>query len=211
MPRTRIKICGIRDEEALFAAADAGADAIGFMFVPSSPRYIPPEEAYELQSMLPPFVTTVGVYADPDPDRFADDEQACPTTYTQLHGRESRKLVMACGPDVIKAIRFHPETIAADLAAWADVDDLAALLIDGSAGGEGVAFEWDALAPHLETFPRPVILAGGLNADNVGRAIRACRPWGVDVSSGVEVSKGVKDPDLIEAFIEAVRDVDARL
>lgn len=208
MQRTRIKICGIRDDDALLAAADAGADAVGFMFVPASPRYVDPHDAFELMSLAPIFVATVGVFADLDPDAFSDMEEICPTTYSQLHGQEPERVVRACGPDIIKAVRFDPATIDADLNRWSQVDEVSAILVDGSAGGQGVAFDWAALAPLIETCAKPVILAGGLNPGNVAAAIRACRPWGVDVSSGVERERGVKDPDLIAAFCEAVREAD---
>src|SRR4051812_15642697 len=102
MGRTRIKICGIRDEGAALAAADSGADAIGFMFVPASVRYIDPEDAYGIMSVLPPLVSSVGVFADPTLDGFSDVEETCPTIYTQLHGEEDVQLVRSCGPDVIK-------------------------------------------------------------------------------------------------------------
>ncbi|MDX2130463.1 MAG: phosphoribosylanthranilate isomerase [Planctomycetota bacterium] len=209
MARTRIKICGIRDEDALFAAADSGADAVGFMFVASSPRYIDPDAASELMGLLPPFVAAVGVIADPRPDAFAELEQACPTHLTQLHGNENEKVVRACGPDVIKAIRFDPATIGADLDRWAACDDVGTILVDGSAGGQGEAFDWNLLAPLVEACPKPIIIAGGLTPQNVGEAIRAARPYAVDVSSGVESSRGVKDPVLIEAFCEAVQRADA--
>lgn len=208
MARTRIKICGVRTEDALFAAADEGADAVGFMFVRSSPRYIEPEAAYELLRLLPPWVSTVGVFADHSADEFSDIEEVCPTGYAQLHGREDAKLVRACGPDVIKAVRFNPATIRAELDAWGVMDEVAAVLVDGSTGGLGEALDWKALAPFVESCAKPVILAGGLNPTNVAEAIRACRPWGVDVSSGVEQERGVKDPALIEAFCRAVQEAD---
>lgn len=208
MPRTRIKICGIRDEDALFAASDEGADAVGFMFVRTSPRFIEPAEAFDLMAMLPPLVSSVGVFADPSAEEFSDIEEQCPTTYTQLHGRESTKLVRACGPDVIKAVKFDPGTIERDLAEWGDLDEVGAILIDGSAGGEGTAFDWASLGPHIESCAKPIILAGGLTPENVREAIRACRPWAVDVSSGVERARGEKDPARIEAFCRAVRDAD---
>jgi len=209
MSRTRVKICGISTEDALFAAADEGADAVGFMFVKDSPRYIDPEEAADLLGLLPTFVSAVAVHADPDPDAFAEIEQTCPAAYTQLHGSEDTRLVRACGPDVIKAIRFDEATIAGELATWGELDEVSAILVDGSAGGKGIAFDWSLLAPHIETCPKPVILAGGLMPDNVSAAIRACRPWGVDVSSGVESERGVKDARLIAAFCKAVRKADA--
>ncbi len=209
MARTRVKICGIRDEEALFVAADCGADAIGFMFVRSSPRYIEPEEAAALMGLLPPFVSAVGVVADPTPDAFGEIEQACPTHLTQLHGQESERVVKACGPDVIKAVRFDPATIGADLDRWGACDDVGTILVDGSAGGMGEAFDWSLLGPLVEACPKPIILAGGLTAENVGEAIRAARPYGVDVSSGVERARGVKDALKIEAFCKAVLRADA--
>jgi phosphoribosylanthranilate isomerase len=209
MARTRIKICGIRTEEALFAAADAGADAVGFMFVKTSPRYIDPEEAFDLMSLLPPLVSAVGVHANPTADAFSDIEELCPAVYTQLHGQEEPKVVKACGPDVIKAIRFDAATIASDLEKWGAMDEVCAILVDGSAGGEGTAFDWSLLAPHIESCAKPVIIAGGLTPSNVGQAIRAARPFGVDVSSGVESEKGVKDTALIEAFCHAVQEADS--
>lgn len=208
MPRTRIKICGIRDEEALFAAADEGADALGFMFVENSPRFISPDEAAELLALVPPFVSAVGVFANPTIDQFADIEEICPTPYTQLHGQEDAKTVRACGPDIIKAIKYDPATIAGSIQGWDAIEEVGAILVDGSAGGEGIAFDWPSLAPLIENCSKPVIIAGGLTPANVAEAIRACRPWGVDVSSGVERVKGVKDAGLIEAFCAAVREAD---
>lgn len=208
MTRTRIKICGINDEHALDAAAQAGADAVGFMFVQGSPRYIDPETAFGLSTMLPPFMATVGVFADPDPDAFAEIEQLCPTTCTQLHGDEDARLVRTLGPDIIKAVRFDPATINENLARWDEDENVGAILVDGSAGGEGITFDWAALAPLIADLSKPVILAGGLTPDNVGDAIRAVRPYGVDVSSGVEATRGVKDPAKIRAFCQAVRRAD---
>lgn len=209
MPRTRIKICGIRDEEAAFAAADAGADAIGLVFYPQSPRYIEPEEAWELVGMLPPFVSSVGLFVNADLDRFMSIEEQCPTDLSQLHGQEREDLVRQCGPNVIKAIRFDADTIAKELERWDKLAEVDALLIDGSAGGAGTSFDWSALAAAKHCTGKPIILAGGLNPENVGAAIRAVRPFAVDVSSGVESAPGVKDPELIEAFCRAVQRADA--
>lgn len=206
--RTRIKICGVRDEDTALAAADCGADAVGFIFVRSSPRFIEPEHAAELLLALPPMVASVGVFMNTPAEVFADAEQMCPTTHTQLHGSEDADLVAACAP-VIKAIRYTPDSIARDLASWDDDENVEAILIDGPAPGEGVPFNWTDLAPHLDRLSKPVFLAGGLTPDNVGDAIRILRPYGVDVSSGVERDRGVKDPDLIEAFCDAVRRADA--
>lgn len=204
-----MKICGIRTHEAAEAAVEAGADAIGFVFVPSSARYIDPEEAAGIMSGLPPFVTTVGVFVNAPLEKFLDIEEACPTNYVQLQGNEDVSLVRQCGPSLFKAVRFDPVTIRADLDRWDGVEEVDAILVDGSAGGEGTSFDWNALKPHLEGVSKPVIVAGGLTPENVGEAIRALRPYAVDVSSGVESAPGVKDPALMQAFCKAVREADA--
>ncbi|RMH14581.1 MAG: phosphoribosylanthranilate isomerase [Planctomycetota bacterium] len=210
MARTRIKICGLRDVDALAAAVESGADAVGFMLVPESPRYIEPEAATELMYMLPPFVTPVGVVRNLTVDQFCEIEQRFPAPIMQLHGTEPEKTVISCGPGIIKAITYNPETIDTDLARWNQLEEVDAILIDGSAGGEGVAFDWSALVPKLEHVEKPIILAGGLTSENVAEAIRTIRPYAVDVSSGVESSPGVKDPARIEAFCRAVATADAR-
>jgi len=209
MGRTRIKICGLRDAASLDAAVAAGADAVGFVLVEASPRFIEPEHAGELMCALPPMVTAVGVVQDLTVDAFCDLEQRFPAPVMQLHGSENAKTVAACGPGVIKGIRFSAETIRADIERWNAVDEVDAILIDGSAGGEGTAFDWAALAPFVEMIEKPVFLAGGLTPENVAEAIRTLNPYAVDVSSGVERSPGVKDPAKIEAFCQAVRRVDA--
>ncbi len=210
MARTRIKICGVRDIETAAAAADAGADAIGLIFVRSSPRLILPEAAQEIMLSLPPMVATVGVFMNHSVEAFVDIEEQCPTTHTQLHGNEDERLVSQCGP-AIKAVRFDPATIAAELARWEACDDVEAILLDSPTPGEGVAFEWSQLVPLLDAVTKPIFLAGGLTPENVGDAIRAIGPYAVDVSSGVERERGVKDVGLIEAFCDAVREADADL
>ena len=207
MPRTRIKICGIRDEESAIAAAEAGADAVGLVFVRSSPRCVNTEEAQNIMLALPPFVATVGVFMNHAPDTFAEIEEECPTTHAQLHGNENESIVRACGP-AIKAVRYTADSIAADLKRWEACEDVEAILVDGPAPGEGVPFRWEDLAPHLDNVRKPVFLAGGLTPDNVAEAIRILRPYGVDVSSGVERERGVKDPALMEAFCQADREAD---
>lgn len=213
MKRTRIKICGIRTAECALAAANSGADAIGFVFHPASPRYIPPSEAWEIAGQLSPFVSTVGLFVDASLEQFCDIEEQCPTAMSQLHGGEDVELVRECGPNIIKAVRFDPETIGETLAQWDEVDEVSAILIDGSAGGEGKTLDWEALARHTtsrDADAKPIILAGGLTPSNVGEAIRLVRPWGVDVSSGVEHTKGAKDPAMIDAFCAAVHRADAQ-
>ncbi len=208
MARTRIKICGVRDVDMALTAATAGADAIGLVFVQNSPRFVNPDDAYEIMSALPPMTTAIGVFANHSLEAFSDIEECCPTPVTQLHGTEDEKLVKKCGPDVIKAIRFDPETIAKDIERWTAVDEVCALLIDGANPGSGEAINWEALASFLESVSLPIILAGGLTPKNVGAAIELIQPWAVDVSSGVESAPGIKDAELIEAFCKAVRAAD---
>jgi len=211
MHRTRIKICGITTENGLRAACDAGADAVGFVFHPKSRRFIEPEKAFGLVSLLPPFVSSVGVFVDATVERFSDIEEVCPTDKSQLHGSESEDLVRRCGPGVVKAVRFDPATIERELAQWSAIEEVDAILIDGSAGGEGEAFDWSALASKKAAATKPLIIAGGLTAENVADAIRTMRPYAVDVSSGVESAPGVKDSRLIAAFCAAIRRADASL
>lgn len=208
MPRTRVKICGVRDPETALIAVEHGADALGLVFAATSPRRVDPEVAWEIISYLPPFVASVGLFVDPTPDDFAAVRDACPFDIAQLHGSEDEALAEHLGPLLIKAIRFDAATIAHELARWSAVDSLCAVLIDGSAGGEGKTFDWHALTDAAPNCDHPIILAGGLTPDNVADAIRAVRPYAVDVSSGVESSRGVKDPARIRAFCQAVRDAD---
>lgn len=209
--RTRVKVCGIRDHEAAQTAAMAGADAIGFIFVSESPRFIDPEDAIGIMLGLPPLVSAVGVTRNLSVEAFMELEQVCPTPLSQLHGSEDEKTVRACGPGVLKAFRYDEATIASQLKRWGAHDEVDAVLIDGGDGGEGVALDWNRLAEHLEGFSKPVFLAGGLDPDNVGEAIRAVRPYAVDVSSGVESAPGVKDLGRVRAFVAAVTDADASL
>lgn len=210
MARTRIKICGIRDDGGVRASVEAGADAIGFVFVPESPRFIEPADAWALVSALPAFVTSVGLFKDASIESFCDVEEQCPTALSQFHGNEDDETVRSCGPGVIKAVRFSPETIEPEVRRWDAIDEVDAILVDGSEGGKGTALDWGALRRALDAArpAKPVILAGGLTPTNVGEAIRVVRPYAVDVSSGVESSPGVKDPALIEAFCAAVRRAD---
>jgi phosphoribosylanthranilate isomerase len=205
---------GLRDQGLRLGdvAAEAGADAIGFILVPGLPRTIEPEDAAAIMYALPPMVNSVGVVRNLSVDEFADLEQRCPCELMQLHGDEDDRTVAACGPGrdqgvpVRRGIDRH-----AELRRWSRLPEVAAVLVDGSAGGAGESFEWARLADALADvpLPKPVIVAGGLTPDNVGDAIRACRPWAVDVSSGVESAPGVKDHGAIRAFCEAVRTADA--
>lgn len=209
MGRTRIKICGLTTEDAVRAAADAGADAVGFVFVRSSPRFIEPADAWTLLRAVPPMVVSVGLFVNPAPDEYAEAEEICPTDFSQLHGQETEKTVRQCGPRIIKAVRYDPATIASELARWAAVEEVDAILVDGSSGGQGLALDWTGLAREKHhAGDKPIILAGGLTPENVAQAVGVVRPYAVDVSSGVERSPGVKDARLIGAFCAAVRAAD---
>lgn len=209
MPRTRIKICGIRDIDSALACAESGADAIGLVFVKSSPRAVTPDEAFDIQASLPPFLSTVGLFKNASVDFFCDAEETCPTTMVQLHGDETDQVIKQCGPNLIKAVKFDAATIAKDLVRFQAINEVDAILVDGSAGGEGIAFDWSALKPHADALQLPLFISGGLTPENVGEAIRILRPYAVDVSSGVESAPGIKDPALIAAFCDAVRKADA--
>jgi len=207
--RTRVKICGVRDAETARVAAEAGADAVGFVFAAGSPRTITPEEAWPIVQTLPPFVASVGLFVDASVDEYAEAEQVCPPDFGQLHGAEPEKVVRACGPRLIRSVKFDAATIKNDLRYWGGMEEVDAVLVDGSSGGRGETFDWAALAAAAGACPKPIVLAGGLTPDNVGEAIRAARPYAVDVSSGVESAPGEKDPRLIRAFCAAVRVADA--
>ena len=208
--RTRIKVCGITSIDDAIAAIACGADAIGFIFVEESPRFIEPEDAAMIMDALPPFVTAVGVVRDLTVDQFCELEQRCPAHYFQLHGKEPVDIVKQCTP-AIKAFKYEAATIDSQLARWTRVEEVAALLIDGSDGGEGTAFDWSELAPKVEDLEIPLIVAGGLGPDNAGDAIRALRPYGIDVSTGVESEPGVKDHEAIAALCDAVRRADTEV
>ena len=207
--RTRIKVCGITTNDAARAAVDAGADAIGFIFVKDTPRYIDPQEAAAIMYSLPPFVSAVGVVQDLSVDDFCALEYACPAHTMQLHGKEPVDVVQSCGPGVIKAFKYEDATINSQLTRWAKVEEVDALLIDGSAGGTGESFDWSKLAPHIEDYPKKIIIAGGLDANNVSEVISTLHPYAVDVSTGVEDAPGIKNPQKIATFCAAVRAADA--
>jgi phosphoribosylanthranilate isomerase len=206
--RTRVKVCGITSYDDAMYAVDAGADAIGFIFVEDTPRFIEPEKAAGIMFSLPPFVSTVGVVRDLDVDAFCDLEQMCPAHSMQLHGKEPVDVVKQCGPGVIKAFKYEDATINSQLTRWGKVDEVDALLIDGSDGGEGKAFDWSNLKAHIDGFSKPIIIAGGIDADNVTQVIQTLRPYGVDVSSGVEDEPGTKNAEKIAKLCAAVRAAD---
>ncbi|MCI0363125.1 MAG: phosphoribosylanthranilate isomerase [Phycisphaerales bacterium] len=203
--RTRIKICGITSEHLAVAAVEAGADAIGIVFVPTSPRYVLPGPAQRIARVLPPLISSIGVFSNPsDPDL-----QNWRGQWVQLHGQEAEPQLARIGQNrrIIKGFKFDPVQIRR----WEMFPHVSSLLIDGSTGGNGLAFDYQQLAEMMPSINTPVILAGGLNPKNVGQAIKIVRPFGVDVSSGVESSRGVKEPSLIREFCQAVREADAAI
>ncbi len=204
---TRIKICGITRPEDALRAADLGADAIGLIFYERSPRHVGLREAAAIARALPPFVTTVGLFVDAPAAEVQAVLAEIPLDLLQFHGAESAAYCKSFFRPYIKAIAAAP---GVDLLQSAAVHDAArGILIDayvpGVHGGSGVTADW-GLIPR--PYPKPIVLAGGLHPANVAEAIRAVRPWAVDVSSGVERAKGVKDHDKLSAFVRGVRDAD---
>ena len=207
--RTRIKICGIREALHAMVAADAGADAIGLVFYRESPRFLTPGTAANVVAVLPPFVTTVGLFVDPTEGKVRDTLASVRLDLLQFHGDEGPEFCASFGVPYVKAVRMAPGT---KLLEWAGrFSSARALLLDahveGTPGGTGKTFDWAAIPRDL---PIPLILSGGLDAGNVGAAVREVRPWAVDVSSGVEATRGTKDPRKIVEFIRSVRLEDAR-
>lgn len=216
--RTRIKICGITRVADAHAAARAGADAIGLVFWPKSPRAVAIGAARTIAEARPPFVAAVGLFVDPTPEEMRAVLAELPLDLLQFHGNEAPEFCRAFGRPYLKAIAVAPGAGKSRLLEYAArYADAAGLLFDappsgGLPGGTGNTFEWNLLPADIA---RPVVLSGGLCAENVGAAIRRVRPWAVDVSTGVEAigadgrpTRGIKDPERIAAFIEAVRNAD---
>jgi phosphoribosylanthranilate isomerase len=206
--RTRVKICGITRAEDALVAYGAGADALGFVFYGPSPRNVQAESARDIIRALPPFMTVVGLFVDPDPAQVERVISIVPVDLLQFHGDETPQLCRRFGLPYLKAIRVRP---GVDLLEYAcRFDDSRGLLLDayvsGAHGGTGTRFDWTLIPKNL---PQPIVLSGGLDPENVAEAIRQVHPAAVDVSSGVEAAKGIKDPRRILGFISGVRDADA--
>ncbi len=201
----RSKICGITRIEDALAAVAAGADAIGLVFYGKSPRAVGVEQAAAIVQALPPFVTTVGLFVDMPRDQLQQLLQRLPLDLLQFHGDESPADCEGHGRPYIKALRVRPgEDVAAAMAPYSGARGiLLDTFVEGVPGGTGASFDW-SLVP--ENAAKPIILAGGLDAGNVAAAIRQVRPYALDVSGGVEASKGIKDAGKIRAFVQAVRD-----
>ena len=206
--RTRIKICGITRAEDAAAAAKNGADAIGLVFYPPSPRNIEAEQARAISLSLPPFVAAVGLFVNPTRAEVERVLRTCPLALLQFHGDEDPAFCADFGLPYIKAARVRPgfdliQYLSSYRAArgWLlDAYD------DRLQGGTGASFDWSLIPRDLA---RPVILSGGLTPENVGAAVKQVRPWAVDVSSGVEAAKGIKDAAKIAAFITGVENESA--
>lgn len=226
--RTRIKICGLTREEDVLAAVATGTDAIGFVFYPPSPRYVTPARAAELVRLLPPFVSAVGLFVNADPAEVAATLAMVPLHVLQFQGDESEAYcrqfqrpylkvarVMAngevAGSAVLKPAKDGGAGSAGmDLLQYAaSFSSAQAIILDAFVegyGGGGKTFDWTLIPAGLSL---PLVLSGGLNAENVGPAIHKIKPLAVDISSGVEAAKGIKDAAKMAAFVAAVQAADA--
>lgn len=205
--RTRIKICGITRVEDGLAAVRLGADAVGLVFYAPSPRAVTPAQARAIVDALPPFVTTVGLFVNAEASEVREVLAAVPLQLLQFHGDETPQFCSGFDRPFLKALRVR---VGVDLLQCArDFRQASGLLLDafveGLRGGTGATFDWSLIPRQL---PLPVVLSGGLEPGNIEAAVRAVRPWAVDVSSGVEAAKGIKDAVKIEQFINGVRNAD---
>ncbi len=201
---TRIKICGITRVEDALAATRLGAHAIGLVFYAGSPRAVTPAQARIIIDALPPFVVPVGLFVNADAKTVRETVAAAPVQLLQFHGDETPEFCGGFAQPYLRAVRVRAET---DLLQYArEFSAAQGLLLDawveGTRGGTGAVFDWSLIPGDL---PAPVVLSGGLNPENVEQAVRRVRPWAVDVSSGVESAKGIKDMRKMEAFMTGVR------
>lgn len=204
MTAPRIKICGITRVEDALAAAQLGAHAIGLVFFAGSPRAVTPQQARDIIAALPPFVVPVGLFVNADVQAVRATIAAAPVQLLQFHGDETPHYCAGFGLPYLRAVRVRP---GVDLLQYAREFHAARGLlldayVDGVHGGTGATFDWSLIPRDL---PVPVVLSGGLHAENVTEAVRRVRPWAVDVSSGVESAKGIKDVRKMAAFMTGVR------
>ena len=206
--RTRIKICGLTREADVDAAVQAGADAVGFVLYPGSARHVSAQRAGVLAARLPAFVTPVGLFVNADAAEIAHAVAAITHHELQFHGDESPQACRAPARPFLRAARMAPGFDLLDFSLR--FSDAQAILLDAHVegyGGSGKVFDWSLIPAGVHS---PLVLSGGLHAANVGQGIAHVRPWAVDVSSGVESAKGIKDADAIRRFCDAVREADAR-
>ena len=206
--RTRIKICGLTREADVDAAVNAGADAVGFVLYDKSPRHVSLARTIELARRLPPFVMPVGLFVNASDAEIAAATAAIPQLLLQFHGDESPRDCRRAGRPFLRAARVAESFDLIDFASR--FVHAQAILLDADVegyGGGGKVFDWSLVRCAV---PLPVVLSGGLHAGNVAQGIHTLRPWAVDVSSGVESAKGIKDADAIRRFCDAVREADAR-
>ena len=222
--RTRIKICGLTRAEDIAAAANAGADALGFVFYAASPRSVTPAQAAQLIALVPPMITTVGLFVNATPEEVAEVVRIAPVAILQFHGDETVEQCIAAAElanrPFLRAVRVRADTKAADLLEYElqyriassgssiGGGKFAGLLLDAFVegyGGGGKVFDWSLIPEELA--PR-VVLSGGLSVQNATDAVLRVRPWAVDISSGVELQKGIKDAAAMHAFIAAVQTAD---
>jgi len=221
---TRIKFCGLTRKEDVIAALQLNVHALGFVFYPNSPRFVSADQARELIALVPPFVTTVGLFVNATKEQVANIVTTAPVNFLQFHGDETaeecHRIAEAVQRPFIRAVRVKPDMRAADLlkceaeyrmsSSW-----FRALLLDtfvggdiNSFGGTGKVFDWSIIPKELA--PR-LVLSGGLTAHSISGAIDQVRPWAVDVSSGIEQAKGIKDPVKMQTFAHAVQMANANL
>ena len=206
--RVRVKICGMTRAEDVASAVSAGADALGFVFVPGTPRFVPLQSAVDLARAIPPFVAGVGLFVNAPVEAVEETIHATGLRTVQFHGEETPDYCshFLGRVSVIKAFRIRDQSSIAPLAAYIDSTD--AWLLDaftpGAHGGTGQRFDW-GISEALQGLPKPIIIAGGLNPENVAEAIARFRPFAVDVSSGVESAPGRKDAARISSFLSAVQ------
>ncbi len=218
--RTRIKLCGLTRIEDVEQAVAAGTDAIGLVFYPPSPRHVDPQQAARLLAVLPPFVTSVGLFVNASAEEVAQILAIAPVSLLQFHGDETIAQCCAIAKHTqrpfVRALRVRPDMTAADLLEYDHQFRSASPLfigllldtwVDGY-GGSGKVFDWSLIPAELA---RRAVLSGGLNVQNVTDAVTGVRPYAVDVSSGIESAKGIKDAKLMHAFVSAVRAGDSQL
>lgn len=203
---TKVKICGITRIVDALAAAVAGADALGFMFYEASPRRVSFDDAAAIIRELPPFLTRVGVFVNPSPDDVRRAIEECRIDTLQFHGEETPEFCAQFGLRVIKAFRVRDAESLRALPAYVGATCLLDSFVAGQHGGTGATFNWDLAAQTVQT-GRRVLLAGGLTPENAAEAVRRVRPYGMDVSSGVEAKPGMKDAEKVRAFITAAKSV----